>query len=183
MLEDRAVRNRLRHTVIKAEKDEIITQEEVAFIVSIIENGRKEIEKKVSDLNSLKGQIAQLKESTKSIKDFREGSTKLRLENILSEKFGAELESKQTRLNMLKGEISQLRANEHAIIGLIESLIKAKERDIARQETAEKLRTARAVEKERHETRKNALLKEQADTAGETKKDVKEKAGIHEPKK
>lgn len=182
MLEDRAVRNRLRHTVIKAEKDEIITQEEVAFIVSLVEKGRKEIEKKVSDLNSLKGQVAQLKENNKLIADSKESDAKLRFEGVLKEKFALELESKETRLNMLRGEISQLRANEQAIMGLIESLIKAKERDIARQETADKLRAARAVEKERHEVRKKALLKEQADTTGETKKDVGKKAGIHEPK-
>lgn len=183
MLEDRAVRNKLRHTVIKAEKDEIITQEEVAFIVSIIEDGRKEIEKKVSNLNSLKGQIAQLKESAGSLKDFREGDKKLRLEHALAEKFMLDLESKETKADMLKGEIAQLRAQEYAIMSLIESLIKAKERDIARQDTAEKLRAARDVEKEKHEARKKALLKEQADTIGETKKDVEEKAGIHEPKK
>lgn len=182
MLEDRATRNRVRHTVLKAEKDEIITQEEVAFIVALIERGRKEIDSKVSDLNMLKGQIAQLKESGALIKDARKGDTKLRIENVVAQKFVVDLESKEIKRDMLRGEIAQLRANEQAIMGLIENLIRAKERDIAREETSAKLREARAVEKEKHEKRKKVLLKEQADTTKETKKDVEKKAGLHEPK-
>ena len=182
MLEDRAVRNKIRHTVLKAEKEEIITQEEVAFIVSIIEKGRKEIDKKVSELNALKGQILQLKESGALMKDARKGDKKLNIEGILAQKFVGQLETKEIKRDMLRGQIAQLRSNEQAIMGLIENLIKAKERDIARQETHDKLRAAREVENERHRKRKNALLKEQGDTASDTKKDVADKAGTHVPK-
>jgi Asp-tRNA(Asn)/Glu-tRNA(Gln) amidotransferase C subunit len=80
---------------------------------------------------------------------------------------------------MLKGEIAQLKTTEQSIIDLIENLSKAKERDIARQETAKKLREAREIEKERRAQFKSALPKEQADSIEETKDDLVEKSGVH----
>jgi hypothetical protein len=185
MLEDRAVRNKIRHVVLKAEKDEIITKEEVAFIIAIIEKGRKEIEQKASKLNMLKGEIAQLKENNIIIAETRndkELSGGDRIAALFSNRFTDELDKKKVQMDMLRGEIAQLRANEAAIVSLVENLIKAKERDIARQETAAKLREAREAQAEKTKKIKKALTKEQADKAEETKKDVTDKSGIYEPK-
>jgi len=185
MLEDRAVRNKIRHVVIKAEKDEIITKEEVAFIIALIEKGRKEIEHKASRLNMLKGEIAQLKENNVLVAETRKDGSLVgsdRIAALFSNKFTDELDKKKVHMDMLRGELAQLRSNEAAIVGLVENLIKAKERDIARQETAAKLREARAAQAEKTKKIKKALTKEQADKAEETKKDVTDKSGIHEPK-
>lgn len=98
-------RNKLRGVVIKATKDQVITQEEAGFVLTLVERFRKDIEKK---------------------------------EKILL---------------TTQGEINQLRLNEQVIIQLVESMVAAAERDIARQETMAKLKEARAVEEERHAER------------------------------
>lgn len=126
MLESRAERNKLRHVVIKAEQEKVISKGEVGFVVTLVERFRGDIEKKLKQLTQLQGEIAQLK------------------------------------------------ANEVIIISIVENLIKAKERDIARQETAKKLREARGVEEARHAARKKELPKEQADK-DETLKELKKK--------
>lgn len=173
MLKDRAERNKLRHTVIKAEKREVITSEEVGFIVSLVERFRKQIDQKTTKLNLLKGQLIQLKENrslvseTKDEKNLKEA----RLANAFVGKFIGDLERKSEEVEIMKGELAQLRANESTVIDLIESLIKAKERDIARQETAAKLREAREVENQRHKERKKKnASKDQEDTVKKDKK-------------
>jgi len=125
-LDGRDERNQLRKSIIKAEEEELVTKEEVGFIVTLTQRFRADIEKKVKQLHQLQGEIAQLK------------------------------------------------ANEAIIIGLVENLVKAAERDKARQETAAKLREAREVEEERHRARKAALPKESAD-GDETAEELKEK--------
>lgn len=60
MFEDRAERNKLRHIVLKAREDEIISKEEAGFIVTLTERFRADIEKKTKVLNTLRGEIAQL---------------------------------------------------------------------------------------------------------------------------
>jgi hypothetical protein len=92
MLEDRAQRNKLRSIVDRAEKNKIVTREEVGFIVTLVERYRVDIEKKTK------------------------------------------------QLFVLQGEIAQLRANEQIIMNLVESMIKAAERDKARQDTHERIR-------------------------------------------
>jgi len=185
MLEERSERNKLRHLVISAEKEEIITKDEVAFIVALVENGRKEIETKASKISMMKGEISQLKESRISMAEIRnEGplaGANSPIVGILATRLNADLEQKEMHLEMLKGEIAQLKATEQSIINVIDNLIKAKERDIARQEVARKLRDAREVEKDREKQRKNALLKEQGDTVKENKADVEAKSGLHVP--
>ena len=112
-------RNTLRQVIIKAQKDDVMTQEEAGFVVTLIERFRKDIDKK------------------------------------------------EKLLLTLQGEISQLRTNEQVIIQLIESMISAAERDIARQETMSKLKEARAVEEAKHaeraERNANQEIKEQGD--------------------
>ena len=61
MLEDRADRNKLRHTILNAEQRQIISKEEVGFIVTLVERFRVDIEKKTKQLNMLQGEIAQLR--------------------------------------------------------------------------------------------------------------------------
>jgi len=67
MLEDRAERNRLRHTVIKAENKKVIGKEEVGFIVTLVDRFRTDIEKKVKQLHVIQGEIAQLKSNEQVI--------------------------------------------------------------------------------------------------------------------
>lgn len=80
-------RNKLRHVVMRAQDEDVMSQSEAGFVVTLVERFRQEIEKK------------------------------------------------QRMLNTLQGELSQLRANEKVIVDLIENIIKAAERDKARQET------------------------------------------------
>ena len=71
----------------------------------------------------------------------------------LIERFRKDIDKKLKQRIMLDGEISQLKTNEQVIVQLIESMISAAERDIARQETMAKLKDARAVEDARHAER------------------------------
>jgi len=123
MLEDRADRNKLRNVVLNAEDREIITKEEVGFVVSLVERFRSDIEKKVK------------------------------------------------QLHVLQGEIAQLKTNEQIIMDLIENMVAAAERDLARQETMNKLKAAREVQDERRKALKDKSPDESADTV-ENEKDV-----------
>ena len=71
----------------------------------------------------------------------------------LIERFRKDIDKKTKQRIMLDGEISQLKTNEQIIIQLIESMVSAAERDIARQETMARLKDARAVEDARHSER------------------------------
>jgi hypothetical protein len=51
----------------------------------------------------------------------------------------------------MQGEIAQLRANEQIIMDLIENMIKAAERDKARQETHDRIRSRRIEQDEEQE--------------------------------
>lgn len=59
---------------------------------------------------------------------------------VLIERFRADIEKKIETLNILRGEISQLKINEKIILDLVNNMIAAAERDIARQETMTKLK-------------------------------------------
>jgi hypothetical protein len=69
MLEERKERNKLRHTIINAEQRNIISKQEVGFIVTLVERFRDDIEKKTSKLQSLQGEIGQLRANEKIITD------------------------------------------------------------------------------------------------------------------
>jgi len=69
----------------------------------------------------------------------------------LTERFRADIEKKVKQLHLLQGEISQLKNNEQVIINVVESLISAAERDIARQETMENLKNAREEQEDNKE--------------------------------
>lgn len=118
-LASRDERNKLRQVVGKATADEIITQEEAGFVITLVERFRADIEKKVKDLHILEGQIAQLK------------------------------------------------LNEQIIIQLIENMVAAAERDLARQETMKKLKDARAIEEERHAKRAEERQAQETQEQGE----------------
>ena len=85
----------------------------------------------------------------------------------LVERFRADITKKEKQLLVLQGEVSQLRANEQIIVQLIEGLVSAAERDIARRETAQKLRDAREVENERRANVKRSLQEEEVDNVVE----------------
>ena len=57
---ERAERNKLRHIVLKAREDDIISKEEAGFVVTLTERFRIDIEKKTKELNLLQGEISQL---------------------------------------------------------------------------------------------------------------------------
>jgi hypothetical protein len=115
----REERNTLRQVIIRAQNDDVMTQEEAGFVITLIERFRKDIEKK------------------------------------------------ERLLLTLQGEISQLRTNEQVIIQLIESMISAAERDLARQETMQKLKEARAVEEERHVERAERNANQESQEQGD----------------
>lgn len=83
----------------------------------------------------------------------------------LVERFKKDVAKKEKQLLTIQGEINQLRANEQIIVQLVESMVAAAERDIARQETMKKLKEAREVEEDRHaeraERNQETALKEQ----------------------
>lgn len=85
----------------------------------------------------------------------------------LIERFRLDIEKKVKSLHMLQGEIGQLKANEQIIVNMIENMVAAAERDIARQETMARLKEAREVEDERNAERKAQAPDEQADTIDE----------------
>lgn len=124
MLEARTDRNKLRNIVDSAAKRQIITKEEVGFIVTLIERFRADIEKKVR------------------------------------------------QVHVLQGEIAQLKNNEQIIINLVESMIAAAERQIARQATMEKLKGMRNKDESESEENEDA-----ENEAAENKEEVSEEDG------
>ncbi|RLA03962.1 MAG: hypothetical protein DRQ47_04190 [Gammaproteobacteria bacterium] len=73
----------------------------------------------------------------------------------LVERFRGDVEKKVKQYNVLAGEIAQLKINEQIIIDLVQNMIAAAERDVARQETMRKLKEAREVQEERREELKD----------------------------
>jgi hypothetical protein len=61
MLKDRAERNRLRQAIMAAEKNKLVSKEEIGFIVTLIERFRAELDKKMQAASILQGEIAQLR--------------------------------------------------------------------------------------------------------------------------
>lgn len=92
----------------------------------------------------------------------------------LVERFRSDIEKKIKQLHVLQGEIAQLRANEQIIIDLIENIVSAAERDLARQETMNKLKAARDVQEERRQALKDKTPSEQADTVESENEVVKQ---------
>ena len=91
----------------------------------------------------------------------------------LVERFRTDIEKKVKQLHVLQGEISQLRTNETIIVELITNMIAAAERDIARQETQNKLKAAREVKEERRQALREKTPSESADHNEDDKEDVK----------
>ena len=75
----------------------------------------------------------------------------------LVERFRGDIVKKERQATLLAGEISQLRANEQIIIQLIDNMVSAAERDIARRETSQKLREGRIVQEEKIREMKEQL--------------------------
>jgi len=88
----------------------------------------------------------------------------------LVERFRSDIEKKVKQLNILSGEIAQLKINEQIIIDLVENMIAAAERDIARQETMRKLKEAREVQEERREGLKDAPPEQPSETTDDITK-------------
>jgi hypothetical protein len=80
-----------------------------------------------------------------------------------------DIEKKIKQLHVLQGEISQLKSNEAIIVDLVENMISAAERDLARQETMTKLKAAREVQDERRQALREKTRDESADSVEEDK--------------
>lgn len=93
----------------------------------------------------------------------------------LVERFRSDIEKKIKQLHVIQGEIAQLKNNELIILDLIENMVAAAERDLARQEAVTKLKAAREVQEERRQALRDKTPKEQADTTEEIEKDEIEK--------
>lgn len=87
----------------------------------------------------------------------------------LVERFRLDIEKKIKQLHVLQGEISQLKSNEAIIVDLVENMISAAERDLARQETMNKLKAAREVQDERRQALREKTRDESADSVEEDK--------------
>ena len=107
MLESKEERNKLRQVVFNAQDREIMSKEEVGFVVTLVDRFRVDIEKKIK------------------------------------------------QLHILQGEIAQLRTNEQIVIELVENMILAAERDIARQCTMDKLKAERGIQEEKRKALKS----------------------------
>jgi hypothetical protein len=86
----------------------------------------------------------------------------------LVERFRLDIEKKVKQLHALQGEIAQLKANEQIIMELVQNMVAAAERDLARQETMNKLKAAREVQEERRRELRDKTPAESAD-GGEEK--------------
>ena len=75
----------------------------------------------------------------------------------LVERFRLDIERKVKQLHALQGEIAQLKANEQIIMELVQNMVAAAERDLARQETMNKLKAAREVQEERKQAVKDGI--------------------------
>lgn len=70
---------------------------------------------------------------------------------ILIERFRSDIERKIKQLHLLQGEIAQLRNNEQIIMNLVENMIAAAERQMARQTTMDKIKGMREEKSESEE--------------------------------
>jgi hypothetical protein len=75
----------------------------------------------------------------------------------LVERFRSDIVKKERQATLLAGEISQLRANEQIIVQLIDNMVSASERYIARRETSQKLIEGRIVQEEKIREMKDQL--------------------------
>jgi hypothetical protein len=92
----------------------------------------------------------------------------------LVERFRSDIEKKVKQLHALQGELAQLQANEQIIIELVQNMVNAAERDLARQETMNKLKAAREVQDERRQALRDKTPAESDDGTKEVQNDVKE---------
>jgi hypothetical protein len=92
----------------------------------------------------------------------------------LVERFRSDIEKKVKQLHALQGELAQLQANEQIIIELVQNMVSAAERDLARQETMNKLKAAREVQDERRQALRDKTPAESDDGTKEVQNDVKE---------
>lgn len=92
----------------------------------------------------------------------------------LVERFRGDIERKVKQLHALQGELAQLKANEQIIMELVQNMVNAAERDLARQETMNKLKAAREVQEERRQALRDKTPAESDDGNKEVKDDVKE---------
>ena len=67
LLEDRDRRNKLRSVVQTAIKQELVSKEEMGFVVTLTEKFRSEIERKVKQAHMIQGEIAQLQQNEQMI--------------------------------------------------------------------------------------------------------------------
>jgi hypothetical protein len=88
----------------------------------------------------------------------------------LVERFRSDIERKVKQLHALQGEISQLKTNEQIIIDLVQNMVAAAERDLARQETMNKLKAAREVQEERRKVLRDKIPAESTDDGEKTPK-------------
>jgi len=94
MLKDRAERNRLRQVIMAAEKKNIVSQEEIGFIVTLVERFRADLDVKMRQLSVLQGEIAQLKFNERIIMDL--------IENMIAAAERAQ--SRQEKFDKMKEE-------------------------------------------------------------------------------
>lgn len=67
--QDTADRDRLNNLISKAGNSEVMSQEEVGFVVMLVERFRSDLDTKINQLQTLKGEINQLRANERIIMD------------------------------------------------------------------------------------------------------------------
>jgi len=101
MLQDKIKKNKLKQIITAAEKKNIVTKEEIGFIVAIVEKFRSDLDKKVRQQYLLQGEIAQLRSNEQIIINL--------IENMI---VAAERESKRQEDFIKLREEDDLKSNE-----------------------------------------------------------------------
>lgn len=89
----------------------------------------------------------------------------------LVERFRSDIEKKTKQLYVAQGEVAQLKLNERIIIQLVENMLAATERSIARQKTMDDIRNRKLVAKKEVEEKPEGNSEEQSEEIVESEKE------------
>jgi len=121
MLKDRAERNRLRQAIMAAEKKQLVSKEEIGFVVTLIERFRSEMEKKQKAADILQGEIAQLR--------FNESIIMNLIENMIAAAERAYQREQKFEAMKKEGETVKTEDSEEKILDQTEIVNTAVEQD------------------------------------------------------
>lgn len=176
VFQDKESMNMFRKVIDKAMDEDVITEEEAVFVVKLVERFRKNIESRVRQIYSLKGEIELLKNNETDLVEIAEetavddvtedadlSDTTKGLLVTINNRLKSELERKARTLLMLQGEIAQLKSNEKILKDIVSNIIAAHERAVERDAAMERIRLG--------EKRDGVVLVEENEPTDELTKD------------